>query len=163
MAALPLTLDILQSPTKSPLMSPLKAEPSSSSLERPTALSLTDGTRPQHSKVSPTSVTTTHGNNISPALSSVSSLSPSFLPEMPQWKRDLIQRRKQNVQRTISASSPTSTMPQSVSPSIKNSTSSSSMRSLAGSNTNIDQVASGKWVAKTPTPKITNHILHATI
>ncbi|XP_020715734.1 uncharacterized protein LOC110118440 [Ceratitis capitata] len=29
--------------------------------------------------------------------------SPSFLPEMPQWKKDLIQRRKSNVARTIGA------------------------------------------------------------
>ncbi|XP_050331891.1 serine-rich adhesin for platelets isoform X2 [Bactrocera neohumeralis] len=35
--------------------------------------------------------------------------SPSFLPEMPQWKKDLIQRRKSNVARTIGAAvSPTS-------------------------------------------------------
>lgn len=38
--------------------------------------------------------------------------SPSFLPEMPQWKKDLIQRRKTNVARTIGAAgavvSPTS-------------------------------------------------------
>lgn len=114
----------------------------------------------QHSNITPSSIT--HGN-ISPALSSAGSLSPSFLPEMPQWKRDLIQRRKQNVQRTISASSPTSSTssltaatalssPTSAAAAaaassgggLKTSISSSSVRSLAGSNTNIDQLASGE-------------------
>lgn len=114
----------------------------------------------QHSNITPSSIT--HGN-ISPALSSAGSLSPSFLPEMPQWKRDLIQRRKQNVQRTISASSPTSstssltaatalssptsaaaTTAASSGGGLKTSISSSSVRSLAGSNTNIDQLASGE-------------------
>ncbi|KAI8117756.1 hypothetical protein CVS40_10429 [Lucilia cuprina] len=97
---------------------------------------------------------TTPSNLSSPALSLAGSLSPSpstsFLPEMPQWKRDLIQRRKQNVQRTISASSPSPTALSSTSPTtlalavggLKNSISSSSVRSLAGSNTNIDQLAS---------------------
>ncbi|XP_030380878.1 uncharacterized protein LOC115628804 isoform X2 [Scaptodrosophila lebanonensis] len=32
----------------------------------------------------------------------------SFLPEMPQWKKDLIQRRKTNVARTVGATSPNS-------------------------------------------------------
>ncbi|XP_059224150.1 serine-rich adhesin for platelets isoform X3 [Stomoxys calcitrans] len=151
MTALPLTLDTSQSTTPSPLMSPHMGTLGSPIIEptanqRPSVLTLLEERQPQHSKVSPTSEIATAAalGNISPALSSVSSLSPSFLPEMPQWKRDLIQRRKQNVQRTISASSSTSS-PQSASPSItsnlKNFTSSTSMCSLAGSNVNIDQVA----------------------
>lgn len=136
--------------------------------ERPSNLTLDSLASPsqqqqhsqQHSNITPSSIT--HGN-ISPALSSAGSLSPSFLPEMPQWKRDLIQRRKQNVQRTISASSPTSstssltaatalssptsaaaTAAASSGGGLKTSISSSSVRSLAGSNTNIDQLASGE-------------------
>lgn len=111
----------------------------------------------QHdSKACTLEVNVQSSNTPSPSISSTGSLSPanaSFLPEMPQWKRDLIQRRKQNIQRTISASSPlaalaagTAPTPQSLS-GLKTSQSSSSVRSLAGScNTNIDQVASsGEW------------------
>ncbi|XP_065364710.1 serine-rich adhesin for platelets isoform X2 [Calliphora vicina] len=171
MAALPLTLDTLQTPgnesitLQTPLMSPqqcLKADSSSSSSaagndmmetpERPSNLTLetTHQQQQQQHHLQHSNVTPSHGN-ISPALSSAGSLSPSFLPEMPQWKRDLIQRRKQNVQRTISASSPSSTTTTSSSSpttiamaigGLKTSTSSSSVRSLAGSNTNIDQLAS---------------------
>lgn len=162
MASVPLTLDTLQaSPSESPIMSPHKTMTAALSLtgsqtnERPSYLTL-DGQ--QHSNVSPSSSSLSAHGNISPGLSSAGSLSPSFLPEMPQWKRDLIQRRKQNVQRTINAASPNATTAASTSsplssPSssaaalahgLKTSTSSSSMRSLAGSNTNIDQVASGK-------------------
>ncbi|XP_036339326.1 uncharacterized protein LOC118748764 isoform X2 [Rhagoletis pomonella] len=36
--------------------------------------------------------------------------SPSFLPEMPQWKKDLIQRRKSNVARTIGAATAAAVM-----------------------------------------------------
>ncbi|XP_075156395.1 protein phosphatase 1-binding protein bifocal isoform X2 [Haematobia irritans] len=169
MATLPLSLDTLQSPpTRSPLMSPLletfeSVANESTKSERPSALPLLGGPQSQHSLVSPTldATAATALGNISPALSSVSSLSPSFMPEMPQWKRDLIHRRKQNVQRTISATSPTSSS-LSASPSItsnlKNSTSSTSMCSLAGSNVNIDQVASDilhsptKDFNKLPTP-----------
>uniref|UniRef100_A0A1A9VRA9 Uncharacterized protein n=1 Tax=Glossina austeni TaxID=7395 RepID=A0A1A9VRA9_GLOAU len=56
-----------------------------------------------------------HHNMSSPLLSPSGSspgsgaLSPLFLPEMPQWKLDLIQRRKQNVARTLNACSPTGT------------------------------------------------------
>lgn len=172
MAALPLTLDTLQTPgnesitRQTPLMSPqqcLKADSSSSSYaagsdiletpERPSNLTL-EATHQQH-QLQHSNVTPSHGN-ISPSLSSAGSLSPSFLPEMPQWKRDLIQRRKQNVQRTISASSPSSTTSSSSPTTIalaigglKTSTSSSSVRSLAGSNTNIDQLASGEWQQST--------------
>ncbi|XP_058978307.1 serine-rich adhesin for platelets isoform X2 [Musca domestica] len=149
MAAIPLTLDILASPTRSPLVSPqILAMPESSQInERPSVLALANGS-PQHSKVSPSHLGGGAGGSISPV---ISSLTPSFLPEMPQWKRDLIQRRKQNVQRTISASSPQNP---AASPSIasspssmvvgglRNSTSSSSMRSFAGSNGSIDQLAS---------------------
>ena len=148
--------------------------------ERPSNLTLVE---PQHSQNTPSSVlspasalTLCGGGSISPALSSTGSISPSFLPEMPQWKRDLIQRRKQNVQRTLSASSQSPSLSPSPLPSVataastatvtlsatssnisgtggvlygglKKSTSlSSSVRSLAGSNTNIDQLAAaGEW------------------
>lgn len=36
--------------------------------------------------------------------------SPSFLREMPQWKKDLIQRRKSNVARTIGAATAAAVM-----------------------------------------------------
>ncbi|XP_061403041.1 serine-rich adhesin for platelets [Musca vetustissima] len=148
MAAVPLTLDILQTPpSRSPLMSPqiVTMSETSTTNERPSVLALANGSSssPQHSKVSPTCNTPNHGGNISPA---IGSLTPSFLPEMPQWKRDLIQRRKQNVQRTISASSPQSpaaaSMVAGAAGGLRNSTSSSSVRSFAGSNSNIDQLAS---------------------
>lgn len=174
MAAVPLTLETnLQTPatasTETSLVIPstslqqLKTDVNRYA-ERPSNLNLIDQ---QHvltrtsSVLSPASALTPGGGSISPALSSTGSLSPSFLPEMPQWKRDLIQRRKQNVQRTLSASSQSPSLSPSVAaPSVtlsvtslqaantsaagalKKSTSlSSSVRSLAGSNTNIDQLA----------------------
>lgn len=184
MTALPVTLDNLKSPsseslltTQSPLITPqyLKADSLSTASdmdattpERPSNLTIDSVAhqmqkqphhQQQHSNVTtPSSSATTLYGNISPALSSAGSLSPSFLPEMPQWKRDLIQRRKQNVQRTISASSPTSSSSGllSLSPTtaaatalasggLKTSISSLSVRSLGGSNTNIDQLAAGEW------------------
>lgn len=172
MSTLPLSLDTLKTPSnesllslQSPLVSPQCLQHDSLSNandidptpKRPSNLTLDSTQQQQHSKVTLSSSTTALHGNISPALSSGGSVSPSFLPEMPQWKRDLILRRKQNVQRTVSASSPTSSLSAlSSSPTtaltaggLKTSTSSSSVRSLAGSNTNIDQLASGEWLQST--------------
>lgn len=50
--------------------------------------------------------TTTTMTLMSPTTPTSAATSPSFLPEMPQWKKDLIQRRKTNVARTLGAQSP---------------------------------------------------------
>ncbi|KAI9590647.1 hypothetical protein GQX74_008814 [Glossina fuscipes] len=90
-----------------------------------------------------------HHNMNSPLLSPSGSspgsgaISPSFLPEMPQWKRDLIQRRKQNVVRTLNACSPTGTgigansMVSAVAADGFNTSIFSSSRSFAGSSNNL--------------------------
>uniref|UniRef100_A0A1B0A045 Uncharacterized protein n=1 Tax=Glossina pallidipes TaxID=7398 RepID=A0A1B0A045_GLOPL len=108
-----------------------------------------------------------HHNMNSPLLSPSGSspgsgaISPSFVPEIPKWKRDLIQRRKQNVARTLNACSPTGTgngagtganfLVGAVATDGFNTSIFSSPRSVAGSNNNLSNdlsAAAGKCIRK---------------
>uniref|UniRef100_A0A1A9ZQT1 Uncharacterized protein n=1 Tax=Glossina pallidipes TaxID=7398 RepID=A0A1A9ZQT1_GLOPL len=103
-----------------------------------------------------------HHNMNSPLLSPSGSspgsgaISPSFVPEIPKWKRDLIKRRKQNVARTLNACSPTGTganfLVGAVATDGFNTSIFSSPRSVAGSNNNLsnDLSAAADFNIKSP-------------